>query len=267
MPTNMTERLKDCKIEIVGETANYIVVEKPAGVLVHPTQANEKDTLIDFVLKMYPEVGRVGDHHLTPDPSPLKGEGEFARPGVVHRLDKEASGLLVIARTQKMFEHLKKQFQDRTVEKEYLVLVYGKMALEHGIIDFDIDRGKDGRMVSRPKTNKLSVAKADKVQPGKEAITEYFLEKQIGRFALLRVKIHTGRMHQIRAHMFAFNHPVVGDKLYCNKKLIKKNEPKLDRLFLHAARLCFGELGGERVCFESQMPEELSGFLRDIGNK
>jgi len=237
--------------KIVQVEKDYIVVEKPAGVLVHPTQAGEKDTLIDFVLKKYKEIKKVGD--------------SAERPGIVHRLDKEASGLLVIARTQEMFEYLKKQFQDRTVEKEYCVLVYGPMSLEHGVIDFDIDRGKEGRMVSRPKTNAFSVASAPNVQPGKEAITEYFLEKIIGRFSLLRIKIYTGRTHQIRAHMFAFNHPVVGDKLYCNKKLIKKNEPKLDRLFLHSAKLCFSDLAGEKKCFESQMPEELIGYLKDIG--
>jgi len=236
--------------KIVQVEKDYIVVEKPAGVLVHPTQAGEKDTLIDFVLKKYKEVKKTGD---SPE-----------RPGIVHRLDKEASGLLVVARTQEMFEHLKKQFQDRTVEKEYVVLVYGKVPDEHRIIDFDIDRGKEGRMVSRPKTNAFSVATAPNVQPGKEAITEYFLEKIIGRFSLLRVKIHTGRTHQIRAHMFAFNHPVVGDRLYCNKKLIKKNEQKLDRLFLHSAKLCFIDLKGEKKCFESQLPEELKRYLKDI---
>jgi len=206
--------------KIVQVEKDYIVVEKPAGVLTHPTQAMEKDTLINVLLKKYRGIKKVGD---SPE-----------RPGIVHRLDKEASGLLVVARTQKMFEHLKQQFQDRTIEKEYIVLVYGKMFKEHGVIDFAIDRGKEGRMVSRPKTDLLSVDKVGSAQPGKEAITEYFLEKTIGRFSLLRVKIHTGRMHQIRAHMFAFNHPVVGDTLYLNRKLVKKNQPKLDRMFLHS---------------------------------
>jgi len=236
--------------KIVQVEKDYVVVEKPAGILVHPTQAGEKDTLIDFVLKKYKEIKKVGD---SPE-----------RPGIAHRLDKEASGLLVIARTQKMFEHLKKQFQARTIEKEYLVLVYGKMSKEHGIIDFAIDRGGEGRMVSRPKTNAFSVATAGKVQPGKEAITEYFLEKTIGRFSLLRVKIHTGRTHQIRAHMFAFNHPVVGDTLYLNRKLVKKNQPKLDRLFLHSARLCFDDLAGEKKCFEGGLPEELKEYLQKL---
>lgn len=236
--------------KIIQVEKDYVVVDKPAGVLTHPTPAGEKDTLIDFVLKKYKEVKKTGD---SPE-----------RPGIVHRLDKEASGLLVVARTQEMFEHLKKQFQDRTIEKEYIVLVYGKMSKEHGVIDFAIDRGKEGRMVSRPKTNLLSVDKVGSAQPGKEAITEYFLEKTIGRFSLLRVKIHTGRMHQIRAHMFAFNHPVVGDTLYLNRKLIKKNQPALDRLFLHSAKLCFTDLVGEKKCFEIGLPEELGDYLKKL---
>ncbi|MEK7064959.1 MAG: RNA pseudouridine synthase [Patescibacteria group bacterium] len=242
--------MQEPKIKIIEEAVDYIIVDKPAGVLTHPTQAGEKDTLINILLKKYRGIKKVGD---SPE-----------RPGIVHRLDKEASGLLVIARTQEMFEHLKKQFQDRTIEKEYIALVYGKMFKEHGVIDFAIDRGKEGRMVSRPKTDLLSVAKVGAAQPGKEAITEYFLEKTIGRFSLLRVKIHTGRMHQIRAHMFAFNHPVVGDTLYLNRKLVKKNQPKLDRLFLHSAKLCFVDLKGEKKCFESQMPEELNDYLKKL---
>ncbi len=238
------------KIKIIQEADDYIIVDKPAGVLTHPTQAGEKNTLIGFILKKYKEVKKVGD---SPE-----------RPGIVHRLDKEASGLLVIARTQEMFEHLKKQFQDRTIEKEYDVLVYGKMSKEHGVIDFAIDRGREGRMVSRPKTDLLSVDKVGSAQPGKEAITEYFLEKTIGRFSLLRVRIHTGRMHQIRAHMFAFNHPVVGDTLYLNRKLVKKNQPKLDRLFLHSAKLCFNDLAGEKKCYKSDLPSDLSAFLNSL---
>ncbi|MBI4426880.1 MAG: RNA pseudouridine synthase [Candidatus Magasanikbacteria bacterium] len=236
--------------KIVGETADCVVVEKPAWVLVHPTEANEADTLVEFLTRKYSDIKNVGDNP--------------KRPGIVHRLDKEASGLLVVARTQEMFEHLKKQFQDRTIDKEYLVLVYGKMERQHDVIDFAIDRGKDGRMVSRPKVDLLKLKSMRSVQPGKEALTEFTVEKEYGRFSLLRVKIHTGRTHQIRVHMFAYNHPVVGDNLYFNRKLVKKSESKLNRLFLHAAKLCFTDLAGERVCFESKLPEELEKYLKDI---
>lgn len=234
-------------IKIIAETADYLVIEKPAGILVHPTQAKESSTITDWLVKRYPKIKKVGD---SPE-----------RPGIVHRLDKEASGLLVIAKTQPMFVFLKKQFQERGTEKEYSVLVYGKVEKEDGRIDFAIDRGKDGRMVSRPKIDRLKVEKAGKEQSGKEAVTEFWVEKRFVRFTLLRVKIHTGRTHQIRVHMFAYNHPVVGDELYFNKKLIKKSEINLGRLFLHAAKLCFSDLSEEKKCFESGLPVELKNYL------
>lgn len=116
----------------------------------------------------------------------------------------------------------KKTIQKRKVEKIYSVLVYGNLAKDYGMIDFDIDRGEDGRMVSRPKIDKLKLRNVNKIQEGKNALTEYWVEKRYKRFTLLKVKIHTGRTHQIRVHMFAIGHPVVGDKLYVNKKISEK---------------------------------------------
>ena len=244
------------EIKIVAETPDYLVIEKPAGVLVHATQAKEEGTVVDWLLKRYPKIKKVGD--------PSTSSGQVQRPGIVHRLDKEASGLLVIAKTQAMFEHLKKQFQERETEKEYLVLVYGKVLKDEGIIDFDIDRGREGRMVSRPKVDKLDLDKVKDIQEGREALTEFWVEKRFARFTMLCVRIHTGRTHQIRVHMFAYNHPVVGDELYLNKKLIKKNEQKLGRLFLHAAKLCFMDLQGEKRCFKSELPGELKNYLHKL---
>jgi len=245
-----SEDVKDLRsdVKIIKEESEYLVVEKPAGMLVHPTEAGEPNTLADFLLEKYPEIKKVGD---SPD----------VRPGIVHRLDKEASGLLVVARTQKMFKHLKKQFQDRTVEKEYGVLVYGAIEKEHNIIDFDIDRGASGKMVARPKIDLLKIKNVGKGQEGRESLTEFWVEKDFARFSLLRVKIHTGRTHQIRVHMFAFGHPVVGDTLYFNKNLIKRTEQKLGRLFLHARKLCFEDLKGKKVCFESGFPEKLKKYF------
>ncbi|MFH0857541.1 MAG: RluA family pseudouridine synthase [Candidatus Magasanikbacteria bacterium] len=240
------ERLKN-EIVILHDEKDFLVVYKPAGLLVHPTEALEENTLTHFLLEKYPK---------------LKGIGENpVRPGIVHRLDREASGILVIAKTKKMFEHLKKQFQERTIEKIYSVLVYGEVDQDHNIIDFDIDRGKDGKMVSRPNTDLLSLKKVQKRQPGKEAITEFWVEKRFVNYSLLRVKIHTGRTHQIRVHMYAYNHPVVGDNLYCNKKLCKKRDRELKRLFLHAKELSFTDLKGEKRNFEYGLPEDLQSFL------
>ncbi|MBU0597264.1 RluA family pseudouridine synthase [Patescibacteria group bacterium] len=235
------------EVEIIAETDDYLIVNKPTGLLTHPTEAEEGESLASWILENYPK---------------LKGVGEYDnRPGIVHRLDREASGLLVVAKTQKMFEFLKKQFKNRDVEKEYSVLVHGVVESDHEMIDFDIDRGRDGRMASRPKTDKLSLRTIMKLQPGKESLTEYWVEKRFARFTMLKVKIHTGRTHQIRVHMLAYNHPLVGDTLYFNKKLNLKRDIELGRLFLHASRLCFADFSNEKVCFEAGLPDELERFL------
>lgn len=240
------ERLKN-EIVILHDEKDFLVVYKPSGLLVHPTEAMEENTLTHFLLEKYPK---------------LKGIGENpVRPGIVHRLDRDASGILVIAKTQKMFEHLKNQFKERKIEKIYSVLVHGEVDQDHNIIDFDIDRGKDGKMVSRPNTDLLSLKKVQKRQPGKEAITEFWVEKRYVNYSLLRVQIHTGRTHQIRVHMYAYNHPVVGDTLYCNKKLCKKRDRELKRLFLHAKELSFLDLKGEKRSFEHELPKDLQSFL------
>ncbi len=239
----------DHPIHIIHESNDFLVVEKPAGLLVHPTQASEKDTLAGRLIHLFPGLAGVGD-------SPV-------RPGIVHRLDRDASGLLVVAKTQKMFEHLKSQFKARTIKKEYVVLVHGLVEKEYGSIDFTIDRGKEGRMVARPKVT-LNLKNVNKMQPGKEALTDYSVEKRFVRHTLLRVRIHTGRMHQIRVHMFAFNHPVVGDTLYINKKLSKKSDRPLHRMFLHAQTLCFQDLSGKEMCFSSELPQELQSYLDEF---
>lgn len=237
-------------VKILAETSDYLVINKPSGMLVHPTQAKEKNTLADWLVKKYPEIKNVGD--------------SSERPGIVHRLDKDASGVLVVAKSQKMFEYLKKQFQDRKVEKQYLVLVYGKIQSNEGIIDFAIDRGQEGKMVARPKLDKLKIKNVGKEQPGREAVTDFWVEKRFTRFTLVSAKIHTGRTHQIRVHFFAYGHPVVGDRLYFNKKLFKKSDKKIERLFLHAEKLCFSDLDGEKKCFESKLPEDMRSYLKDL---
>ena len=239
------------KIKIIKDGPDYIVLEKPSGILMHPTEAHEKNTLSDWLVKKYPQIKKVGDN---PE----------QRPGIVHRLDKEASGLIVVAKTQQMFEHLKKQFQNREVEKIYSVLVFGNIDKDNTIIDFDIDRGSDGKMVARPKTDKMKLKNIKKIQTGKTATTEIWKEKEYSRFTLLRVKIHTGRTHQIRVHMLAYGHPVVGDKLYYNKNLYKRNDILLDRLFLHAKKLCFTDLKNKQQSFEIDLPKKLKSYLENL---
>jgi len=234
---------------VVHEDPAYLVVHKPAGLLTHPTFADEPDTLSQWLVARYPEIKTVGENP--------------RRPGIVHRLDREASGLLVVARSQDAFFHLKKQFQSRTIEKEYTVLCYGVMEAEYGVIDFAIDRGKDGRMVARPKIGTLSLKTLRTAQEGKEARTEFWVEERFARFTLLRVRIATGRTHQIRVHLYAYAHPVVGDALYVNKKLIKRRDV-LGRVFLHAHRLAFDNMQGDRVEYTAPLPQELQSFLDQL---
>jgi 23S rRNA pseudouridine1911/1915/1917 synthase len=244
------KKLSDFNIEVIADEKDYLVVNKPGGLLVHPTEANELVTLTAWLLKNYKEIEGVGDSDV--------------RPGLVHRLDKAASGLLVVAKNQKMFEYLKNQFKERTVEKEYRVLVFGLIESDFGEIDFDIDRGPDGRMVSRPKTDRLKLKNVTKIQDGKSALTEFSVKERFPRHTLLKVKIHSGRTHQIRVHMLAYNHPVVGDRLYFNKNLFRKSDILLDRLFLHAKKLCFDNLSGEKICFEIDLPDELKNYIDEL---
>jgi len=238
---NTKYKIKD--IKIIKKTDDYLVINKPSGLLVHPTQAKEKNTLANLLAKKYPELKKVGD-----DP---------VRPGIVHRLDKDASGLMVIARTQKMFKHLKKQFKLREVDKEYMVLVNGKVLADEGKIDFAITRSKNSdRMAALPTSQELEKAK--------DALTEFWVEKKFINFTLLRVKIHTGRTHQIRVHMLAYNHPIVGDKIYFQKKQKRKWSDKLGRIFLHCVKLGFKDLDGKKCVFETELSKELEEFLKEI---
>ncbi len=231
------------KIKIISETKDYIVVEKPKGLLTHSTDKNEPDSLAAILIIKYPELKKVGD-----DPK---------RPGIVHRLDKEASGLLVVARTQKMFDHLKNQFKNRTVEKEYSVLVHGKVAKDWDEIKFPIERSRNkDRMAALPAT-----LRGEATLEGKNALTEFWVEKRFVNFSLLRVKIHTGRMHQVRVHLLSYNHPVVGDPLYFQKKQKDKWDKVCGRLFLHCIHLAFNDLDNERQEFKSELPTELKNFL------
>src|SRR3989344_352828 len=227
-------------VKIITATPDYIIVEKPTGMLAHPTMAEEKNTLANFIVKKYPQVKKVGD-----DPM---------RPGIVHRLDKEASGLMVIARTQKMFNHLKEQFKNRTIEKEYLALAHEPMARNWDEIDFPISRSET--------SDRMAAIPAGEASRGKEAKTEFTVEKNFINFALIRVKTHTGRMHQIRVHLLAYNHPLAGDPLYFQKKQKRTWDEKLGRLFLHSTKLGFTDLEGNKKEFESPLPKELKEFLK-----
>ncbi len=227
-------------LDVLYEDDNVMVINKPAGLIVHQAAPTDQDpNVVDALLELHPEIAEVGD-----DPT---------RPGIVHRLDKDVSGVMVVAKTQEAFEDLKDQFQERSIEKEYIALVYGSLPKDFDTIKTNISRSRSrGRMVSRPMS-----------QDGKESITEYSVIERLPTTTHVRVRIHTGRTHQIRVHFHALGYPLVGDKLYKLKKM-KFRTLELDRIFLHARRLGFNLLDGTRKIIEVDLPPELHNLLRQL---
>ncbi|MCP6720408.1 MAG: RluA family pseudouridine synthase [Patescibacteria group bacterium] len=227
-------------VEVVYEDNNFVAVNKPAGMLVHgrgnskSQVADREETLVSWLLRHYPKIKNVGD-----DP--------HERPGIVHRLDKDTSGILIVALNQKTFNYLKKLFQEHRIKKTYIALVYGKLKGK-GVIDAPIGL-KSG-------TIKHSV-RAKSMKMVKDAITEYRVIKHIEKngksFTLVSLIPKTGRTHQLRVHMNYIHHPVVGDTLYGPKN----NTLGLKRQFLHAASIEFPLPGGSRIRLEADLPEEL----------
>ena len=237
-------RLASWPLKIIKETSGFLVINKPAGLAV---QNHQTATLVNILLAKFPSLKKIGD-----DP---------ARPGLVHRLDKEVSGLMVIAKNQASFDNLKQQFQQRIIIKEYTALVYGKIKAAYGLISFPIERSKKGYLMA-------ALPKTEKGQPnlvGRQAITEFQVIKNFHNFTLVKVKIKTGRTHQIRVHFKALAHPIVGDNLYGSSKTRLFNKKyNLGRIFLVADKLSFTDLTGARHAFSLRLPLALKNFLKKI---
>jgi len=246
------------QISVIYEDKNFLAIDKPANLLVHSTKNSNEPTLVDWVLKKYPEIKNVGD--------PSAGSGQAIRPGIVHRLDKDTSGVILVARNQKYFEYLKSLFQNGQIKKTYLALVYGSVEPKTGVIKKPI--------YLKPGTTKRTIWQG---KMGKEAITEYRVlkhfkypditnvhdRKYLLYFSFLKVMPKTGRTHQIRVHLSSIQHPIVGDTLYGPKD----NPFNLKRLFLHAESLEFEAASGQRIRIESGLPEELKLILKTLTNK
>jgi len=234
-------------IDIIEENDDYIIINKPAGLITHGDDHIMEKTLADLLLEKYPEMKNVGD-----DPH---------RPGIVHRLDKEASGLMVVARTQEAFEHLKEQFKKRRTKKIYVTLVYGKTDKDNDTINFPIARSARGfKMAAKAYTEK-----GVKTTEGKAADTEFDVLTRYVNYTLLKVRIKTGRTHQIRTHMSAYGHPIVGDKLYSTRVAREKNKKiNLGRIFLTAVELEFKDLHGEKRNYQIELPSELKELLKVV---
>jgi len=232
------------KIPIIDETAEFLVIDKPAGLAVHGASG---DTLADWLKEKYPKIRKVGD-----DPE---------RPGLVHRLDKEVSGLMVIAKTQDSFDNLKKQFQDRTIDKQYAALAYGKIQKDSGVINFPIARAREGyKMAALPLTVKGQIS-----DRGRPAETRFWVIKKFINYTLLKIKIITGRTHQIRVHLAAYGHPLAGDNIYGTAKTRTTNKKLgLNRIFLIAGQLAFTDLAGEPKSYKINLSQDLKNILKQI---
>jgi 23S rRNA pseudouridine1911/1915/1917 synthase len=219
-------------LRIAFEDEHLLVVDKPAGVVVHPAPGHASGTLVHGLL----ERGAAG--------------GEPDRPGIVHRLDRDTSGLLVVARSEEAHRRLQRLVRRRELEREYLALVRGRPRSRRGRIEAPIGRDR-----ASPFRQSLDT------QSPREAVTHFELEQMWPSHALLRVRLETGRTHQIRVHLAAIDLPVVGDGVY------GVPEPALGRQFLHAARLAFPHpfLAEERVDVASPLPPELERYLSDLG--
>jgi len=235
------------KPEIIEENEEFIVINKPSGIIVHGGVQIKEKTLVDFLIKKYPEIKNIGE--------------DAYRPGIVHRLDKEVSGLMVVARTQESFLSLKKQFQKRQVIKEYTALTFGKISKNEDEVSFRIDRAASGfKMAAMPLT-----VKGEENTAGRDALTRFEVMKRYFHFTLVRVNILTGRTHQIRAHFSAYGHPLVGDDLYGTKKTrILNKKYNLGRVFLVSNSLSFKTLKKEKKEYNIELPKELKNFLEKI---
>jgi 23S rRNA pseudouridine1911/1915/1917 synthase len=231
---------------VVFVDADVIVVDKPAGLVVHPGAGNSHGTLVQQLLVLFPDIAGAG-----PD-------GD--RPGIVHRLDKGTSGLLVVARNPASREHLVKQMAARSAERRYVAVVHGELASDEGSIDAPLGRSASERV-------KMAV-----VHGGRHAVTHYWTRSRSPSplpATLVTCRLETGRTHQVRVHFAAIGHPVVADDRYSKPGQLaaaRRVLPNLQRPWLHAAQLGFTHpVSGERLSFTSTLPSDLAGALTLLG--
>jgi 23S rRNA pseudouridine1911/1915/1917 synthase len=242
-PPALTELIaEDIPLTIVYEDSDLIVIDKPAGLVVHPAAGHDHGTVVNALLGHLPNLG-----------SPGGGIGGEVRPGIVHRLDKDTSGLMVAAKNDRALQFLQEQFKARTVKKMYLALADGIIDPREGIIDAPIGRSKADR-------KKMAVT-----HEGRSARTRYRV-RQIYRqpdLSLVEAYPETGRTHQIRVHLAWIKHPLVGDAVYGRQKPIVP----IERHFLHAAALTLTLLSGEVRTFTAPLPKDLVSLLETLSSK
>lgn len=230
-------------LKVLYNNHDLLIIDKPAGMVVHPGAGFKGETLASALLYNFSDIAIVGEEH---------------RPGIVHRLDKDTSGIILVAKTQSMYEFLKDAFAERKIKKEYLALVLGHMEKCQGLIELPIGKSKTD---FRKQTTK------NPVQP-KQALTEYRVLEElasgIDKYSLLLVKLHTGRTHQIRVHFASIGHPLIGDELYGRKKIKLEG---LKRQFLHAKRIEVQLPDETWIEAESELAGDLKEVLKNLGSK
>ncbi len=236
---NTTVLPEDIDLNIVFQDDHIIVINKKPGMVVHPAPGNMSQTLVNALLFHWPEIKNTGNDPL--------------RAGIVHRLDKETSGLMVIARTNQALHFLQNEFKQRRVKKKYLALVSKSLCDECGIIKLPIGR--------HPKKRKIMTVNHEN---GKPAITCWKIKKKFKSACLVEALLKTGRTHQIRVHFYAINHPLIGDKIYQYRKY-RKNSGIAPRQMLHSWQLSFRHpYSGQKISFKSKLPEDFTQTLQRL---
>ena len=257
-------------IHVLYEDRDFLVLNKPAGLMVHGDGRSLEPTLVDWLLSHYHDIKGIGEPIIVEGSKParaarpdelrfgrgtdgLKVKSVIERPGIVHRLDKGTSGAMVVAKNQQAFEFLKKQFQARTVEKVYHAIVWGNIKKDSGVIDKPIGRSKkDFRRWSSLK---------DAGGEMREALTEFKVLGRAGDFTFIEARPKTGRTHQIRVHMKAVNHPLVGDELYAPGR---ESVLGLARTALHAYSIKFVGMDGKKIFVTAPYPEDFRSAMEKI---
>ena len=235
---------QDIPLNIVHEDADLIVVDKPAGLVVHPAAGNLDGTLVNALL-----------HHCRGE---LSGIGGVARPGIVHRIDKDTSGLLVVAKSDRAHEGLAQQFKAHSIDRLYAAIVYGLPQPSAGTVDTWIGRSDADR-------KKMAVHREGR---GKHAVTHYRTIERLAGAALVECKLETGRTHQVRVHMAHLGHPLIGDPVYSRDRKGFKTileTLRFKRQALHAKRLGFiHPLTGQKLSFDSALPTDMQELLSEL---
>lgn len=238
VPVEISLKAQEIPLDIIYEDKDIIVVNKPKGMVVHPANGNPDGTLVNAIMAICKDS--------------LSGIGGEIRPGIVHRLDKDTSGIIIVAKNDKAHINLSEQIKEHNVKKTYIALVRGIVKENEATINMPIGRSEKDR-------KKMAVTRK-----GKEAVTHFKVLERYDKYTLLEVNIETGRTHQIRVHLSQIGYPIVGDEVYSNGK----NEWNVKGQCLHAKSLEFSHpTTGEKMHLETELPEYLKNILKDLENR